>query len=354
MSSNLRSARRTAFLRRCGLALAGFVAAVMMVSQNAHASTWRTCEGNILKWNANRTTMSLSTVSFPIGSVWDTRVQNAMWHWNNVKGSGFNFFVARDTDGTHSHGNGDNEVYFSRDDDLGSALAVTFTRSHCYWFFGWHYGIDETDIGFNLDHAWNPNAFSYANVGSPYSVEGVALHELGHALGLGHESGVLATMNPNYPAGGPLGGNREWDPLGDDRGGVRILYPDGTTESDVAASAFKGTGQLVASTLSVARGGNATLEFTFSNLSTATKSFDINFYLSTNNIISTIDTLLGSNTGAWGSAGFSGTFARSLTIPSWVAPGTYHLGFVIDPANAVSENNESNNWQNAPRSITVF
>jgi hypothetical protein len=48
MSSNLRSARRTALLRRCGLALAGFVAAVMMVSQNAHASTWRTCEGNIL------------------------------------------------------------------------------------------------------------------------------------------------------------------------------------------------------------------------------------------------------------------------------------------------------------------
>ena len=77
MCSNLRSARRTAFLRRCGLALAGFVAAVMMVSQNAHASSWRTCE-NILKWNANRTTMSLSTVSFPIGSVWDTRVQNAI------------------------------------------------------------------------------------------------------------------------------------------------------------------------------------------------------------------------------------------------------------------------------------
>ena len=44
MCSNLRSARRTAFLRRCGLALAGFVAAVMMVSQNAHASSWRTCE----------------------------------------------------------------------------------------------------------------------------------------------------------------------------------------------------------------------------------------------------------------------------------------------------------------------
>ena len=62
----------------------------------------------------------------------------------------------------------------------------------------------------------------------------------------------------------------------------------------------RGTGQLVASTLSVARGGSATLEFTFSNLSTATKSFDINFYLSTNTIIRTIDdTLLGSNTGAW-------------------------------------------------------
>ena len=332
------------------------LALALFVCGDAQAYSYSTCGGSAIKWNSGWTNMYISTVSMPPASAWDSRLQGAMWHWNNVKGSSFGFYVGRDTDGSHSSGNGVNEVYF--DSSLSGALAVTSTRYHCYWFFGYHYGIDETDIGFNSNYSWTTGLYSYGNPdGSPYNFESVALHEFGHALGLDHEDRWMATLNSYYPNSGPLGSNREWDPLGDDRLGVRALYPDGTTEVDIAGSALKrtgaGTSGLVSSPLSAARGSYVTIEFTFSNLSTSTETFDIGFYLSTNDIISTGDTWLGTNYGAWGVPGFTGTFSRTVWIP-YNAPGTYYLGFIVDPANAKGENNEGNNPQRMPRAITIF
>jgi hypothetical protein len=337
--------------------LAGTVAFGLAVCSDAQAYSYRTCSGSAIKWNSGWTNMYISTTSMPAGSTWDSRLQNAMWHWNNVKGSSFNYYVGRDTDGSHQSGNGKNEVYF--DSTLSGALAVTSTRYHCYWLFGYQYGIDETDIGFNSNYSWTTSAYSYTNPGgSPYRFEGVALHELGHALGLTHEDRWMATLNSYYPNSGPFGSNREWDPFGDDRYGVRVLYPDGTTETDVAGSALKrtgaGTSGLISSPTYAYRGSSVTIEFTFSNLSTSTQTFDVGFYLSSNSTISTADTWLGTNYGAWGSSGFAGTFSRTLTIPSWIAPGTYYLGFLIDPANAKGENNEGNNSQRMPRTITIY
>lgn len=331
--------------------------ALTALTSVAQAAVWRECSGNKIRWNSNFANMAISTTSIPAGSSMDSRLQNAMWHWNNVKGSSFNFYVLRDTDGTHNSSNGVNEIYFSSA-ETGSALAVTFSRYHCYWAFGWRYGRDEADIAFNTSLAWSTSPFNYASLGSPYSFEGVALHELGHALGLLHEDNRMATMNSYYPNSGPFGYYKEWDPFGDDRLGVRALYGDATTERDVAGSAFKrtgtGTSGLVSSPLSAARGSTVNIEFTFSNLGTSTQTFDIGFYLSTNNYISTADTLLGTNYGAWGSAGFTGTFSRSLYIPTSVAPGTYYLGFLLDKGNTTAEANEGNNGQPMPRTITIY
>ncbi|MFL6450342.1 MAG: hypothetical protein ACJ746_22075 [Bryobacteraceae bacterium] len=69
----------------------------------------------------------------------------------------------------------------------------------------------------------------------------------------------MATMNSIYPNGGPLGYYKEVDPNADERFGARTLYPDGTTQTDVAGSALKSTGSgtsgLIASPLSATRGG---------------------------------------------------------------------------------------------------
>src|SRR5262249_26748144 len=164
--------------------------------------------------------------------------------------------------------------------------------------------------------------------------ETVALHELGHVLGLNHEDRWMATMNSFYPDSGPVGHGKEADPLPDDRAGVRFLYPDGTIETDIAGSVFARTGSgssgLVASPTSAPPRSSVTIQFTFHNLSTSSQTFNIGFYLSTNNFISKTDRLLGTNTGASAPSGATGTFTRTLTIPSDVAPGNYWLGFLLD------------------------
>jgi subtilase family serine protease len=57
--------------------------------------------------------------------------------------------------------------------------------------------------------------------------------------------------------------------------------------------------------------------------------------------------------GAWGTAGYTGTFTRTLTIPANTAPGTYYLGFIVDHNNAIAEANEGNNWAEMPIPIII-
>jgi len=77
--------------------------------------------------------------------------------------------------------------------------------------------------------------------------------------------------------------------------------------------------------------------------------FAVDFYLSTNNYISTNDQLLGSYT-VDGLAGSSdtGELNTILSLPEfddsfWQENGTYYVGMIIDRGNAVIENNETNN-----------
>ena len=104
---------------------------------------------------------------------------------------------------------------------------------------------------------------------------------------------------------------------------------------------------------SAARGSTITIQFTFTNLSTSTQTFDIGFYLSSNDFISKFDRLLGTNSGAWGSPGFTGTFTRSLSIPGDVAPGQYWLGFIVDNSETIREANETNNNMEMPVPIQI-
>ena len=296
--------------------------------------------------------MFISTTSFPPGSASESLIRDAMVAWSDVDGSDFVFVHGQDTDGTHDSDNGRNEVYFD-DDDADDFLARTMSRYDC------DAGEKvESDIAFNTGYVFSTSEYDYSNpTGSPYNMEGVALHEFGHVLGLGHEDDLMATMNSLYPLSGPFGFYKEWEPFGDDLLGTRYLYPDSTTETDLAASPLQRTGAgqsgLVDSPASASPGSSVTIEFTFSNVGTTKQTFDIGFYLSTNDYISTGDRLLGTNVDAWGDPGFTGTFSRTVTIPSDIAPGTYYLGFRLDDHNEVPETNGGNNVQPMPRSITI-
>ena len=149
------------------------------------------CEGNPILWNRTPSTLYLSTTTFPIGSPWDLQLQKAMSEWNGIWSSFWSFDLGRDLDGTHATGNGVNEVYGT--DELPSGtIGHTDILFSCYWFFGLHYGIEETDIQFSSDVTWNTGSFDSSDLGEPYHFGVVALHEMGHAMGLTHSNGGQA------------------------------------------------------------------------------------------------------------------------------------------------------------------
>ena len=90
--------------------------------------------------------MSILDVSFPPGGTFDRRLQNAMFHWNDVRGAYIEFRVGRDRDNRWSRGNSINEILFLESSssvfDEPTVLAVTSSRTFLC-------SIIEKDIVFN-------------------------------------------------------------------------------------------------------------------------------------------------------------------------------------------------------------
>lgn len=72
-------------------------------------------------------------------------------------------------------------------------------------------------------------------------------------------------------------------------------------------------------------------------------SSNLGYYLSTNTTFDAADVLLSTSTGTSLAAGGSSYRTATLTVPSNTASGNYYVLFVADPANAVTESNETNN-----------
>lgn len=83
------------------------------------------------------------------------------------------------------------------------------------------------DITFNTGQAWN--------IGSTYDVFSVALHEIGHALGLDHSNTSGAVMDDQY-SGVKTALN------GDDIAGIRSIYSDGAARAKDAIDAAADNG----------------------------------------------------------------------------------------------------------------
>jgi hypothetical protein len=348
-----------------GLALVSLT----LPSKPAGAYSWLTCDDGDDKilWEADEgaacdgcATMRISTTSMPPGSIWDSELQSAMASWNDVERSRATFFVARDNNGSHATNNGDNEVYFDDIDGPGGTLAVTRLMFNggwgdCPWLDDSN--ISEADVEFDVDESWYTGAFSYTTSSIHFRL--VAVHEFGHALGMMHEDTRMARMNSFYPNGGPITRDKLVRAIADDRAGIRYLYSEGgTARADLVASNYKRTGSgrsaKVTGPTSASRGANVTFEYTFMNIGSANSgNFNIGFYLSSNDLITTGDRLLGTNVNASCSAGGLVTFTRTLTIPNSVTPGVYYVGILLDKDSAVTEWSDGNNGLAHWRTITI-
>jgi hypothetical protein len=136
-----------------------------------------------------------------------TAVQNALATWTNASCSYFAYSYQGSCSATSQAQDGVNCVSWSPSSG-GGALAKSF-----WWFQGSR--IIESDIVFYDSYSWSTNP----GVGQ-YDVESVALHELGHSLGLGHSSYSSAVMWYSI-----LAGVERRSLHFDDRDGVCALYP---------------------------------------------------------------------------------------------------------------------------------
>lgn len=159
------------------------------------------------------------------GTTYNSSAQAAAASWNTILG-GAQFTTTTAASGTATDGNSINEVVFSSSiygKSFGSGtLAVTTT---------WYSGNEriEGDTLFNTAYTWN--SYRGTKTGSAYDIQRVAIHELGHTLGLDHpdEAGqsVSAIMNSTISSIDAL--------TTDDTSGAQQIYgpgPYGTKPSN--------------------------------------------------------------------------------------------------------------------------
>lgn len=314
----------------------------------ANAGSYRTCNGDPVVLTGDPTTQ-ISTVSFPVGSISRQDLDNVISHWNNMQGMTLEFDPIVNFSGSYAFDNGKNEVVFQNISGLG---LTTIQLDSCFWWFESQH-IQEFDIEIDAGTSWLFGAPPENTNDGNNSLRYTIVHELGHALGLLHtnDSPVASVMKQSFKGQSWSGGGAfsRLHPFGDDSFTSRFLYPHSNSHRDIATSAFEvipssgnATETMANTTITVTAGGNFTARGSFSNLGNATENFEIIYVLSTNDIISTLDTVVASGTGT-APAGSFHTFSWTASVPSSLPAGTYSLGLILDPNNTISEQLEGNN-----------
>ena len=180
----------------------------------------------VIGWEQGNIAMQIKMPTMPVlsdGTHYTSSVQAAMQAWNAHLGTVQ--FSAQTTDtpinppsGTYASGNSINEIALDSQYSSGAerrsfdsnTLAITVTYSQGN-------SRVESDIVFNTAYTWN----SYpGNLNSQQDIRRVAIHELGHVLGLGHpdqaNQSVTAIMNSTVSNIGAM--------QADDIAGAQLLY----------------------------------------------------------------------------------------------------------------------------------
>ena len=339
--------------RRRTLLLVGLVASIASTSGGgALGYSWFELEGEIVVWPEATDTRWLSVTTFPKGSAIETAVLGAAGAWNVAGGSSWQYTAGRDDIDPPDQLDGISftaavpGTYF----DDPSTLAATLLG---------HIGPAWADMD-TLFNANAPNDWLWTTDTAPgcgvllepetYGVVfmTVAMHEFGHAFGLGHEERVLATMNAFYPNGGTFGQANVIEPHADDRAGQRFLYP-GSEFTDLGNGNFflreDGSVERNAFTPTTADPGDEiTIGIPVVNLgTTAVQDVRHGFYLSTDEIIETSDILIATVTWTAIEATAAGHFDVVIELPSDLASGTFYVGTIFDDTDVVVEAWEDNN-----------
>lgn len=211
---------------------------LILSSALAYAFVYPTCDGDPYIWPAASMTLKRAPISFPDGSIQTEKLVAAEAGWDTISTTYFEFNDALDEDNTIWFGFGGSEVGFGDVD--GDPIAFTSIDFNCIAGHGW---IGSADIIFDSSVVWDISTPDPREI-PPFTLKFLALHELGHALGLGHVNSPVDTITlmirtghfSSYPG---ISFQRE-RPHGDDRAGIKFLYPDPRNPiKDIAAFNFK-------------------------------------------------------------------------------------------------------------------
>jgi matrixin len=267
-------------------------------------------------------------------------------------------------------GNEVNEVWFSTDQTiLAGAPGLTLT---------WRSGaqIVETDIVFDANWGFTPGTTksdSRAYGGAFRTFRTVALHEMGHALGLCHNKysyNIMGddrtfvhangnTLRPYQGASGIAGlmalygfvpnshpdfSVSHWKYGGNDgeySTHVRTKVYDASSNAALQAVACGANN--AEPCFKVSKGQTVRVEFTTENLSGVPQTVGVEYRLSTNDTISSADRLLGSGTIS-NLSGIDTGKSFPLTIPTdLTSGGFYWIGTIVNPGNDPVESTTANN-----------
>lgn len=318
-----------------------------------------------LKWASSVYTTTANSKGFPVGP-WRDALNDVVNRWhNNPSLLGYSVRYTDPNAYLFNLGNGVSEVWWSTGFGAPAATYWWFNTSTCTF--------TEADILFDSTVPYHyttakTSLWPYGGYYRPFQT--TAMHEFGHAGGLAHTTNTYNIMGQDWTHIHANGATALAYPGEDASAGMVALYGLWTAgPEDVAVTHWRWTGssggysthgrtrifdsagielaKVCAScaepVYQVSKGQTLQLELSYENLGKSTQTVAVGYYLSTNNLITTVDTFLASASLTL-SRDTVLTWSKTLTIPSWLTSGTtYWLGAIVDYTGAIAELDESNN-----------